>query len=236
MLEVKGIDSYYGHFRVLKNVFLKVEKGEFVVLLGANGHGKSTLLKTICGIMNPTAGHIIFDGQEIHNLIIEQIVEMGLVYIPEERNLFPEMTVMENLILGAHNSNARKEEAKNLDYVFELFPQLKLLEKQLCSGLSGGEQRMVAIGRGLMSSAKFLAVDEPSMGLAPNLTDQVFKTLSEVNKTGVGVLLVEQSINKVLEYADRVYVLDDGKIVFEGGKEDVLNNEQIKDILLGVYE
>jgi branched-chain amino acid transport system ATP-binding protein len=161
---------------------------------------------------------------------------MGLVYIPEERNLFPEMTVMENLILGAHNLNARKKEAENLDYVFELFPRLRLLVKRLCSGLSGGEQRMVAIGRGLMASAKFLAVDEPSLGLAPNLAIQVFKTISEINRNGVSILLVEQSITKALEYADRVYVLEDGKMVFEGGKEEVLTNERIKDVLLGVYE
>jgi branched-chain amino acid transport system ATP-binding protein len=236
MLEVHALDAFYGDFQVLKKVSLNVGKGELVVLLGPNGHGKSTLLKTICGLINPTSGHITFNGEEIQGIRIERVVEMGLVYIPEERHLFPEMTVMENLKLGAYNLNAREKEAENLDYVFRLFPRLRLLEKQIGSGLSGGEQRMVAIGRGLMASARFLAVDEPSLGLAPNLAIEVFEKIGEINKSGVSVLLVEQSITKALQYADRAYVMEDGKIVFEGAKEEVLSNERVKDVLLGVYE
>jgi len=233
MLEVREVDTFYGDFQVLKGVSLNVNEGEFVVLLGPNGHGKSTLLKTICGLVKPTSGQIKFNGKEIHKLPIQKIVEMGLVYIPEERHLFPEMSVMENLKLGAYNPNARQKEAENLDYVFRLFPKVKLLKKRLASRLSGGERRMVAVGRGLMASAKFLAIDEPSLGLAPNLTIEVFKKINEINKSGVSILLVEQSITEALKYADRVYVMEEGKIVFEGKKEEILGNEQIKKVLLG---
>jgi len=233
MLEIREVDTFYGDFQVLKGVSLNVSEGEFVVLLGPNGHGKSTLLKTICGLVKPTSGQIKFNGKEIHKLPIQKIVEMGLVYIAEERHLFPEMSVIENLKLGAYNPNARQKEAENLDYVFQLFPKVKSLKKRLVSRLSGGERRMVAVGRGIMASAKFLAIDEPSLGLAPNLTIEVFKKINEINKSGVSILLVEQSITEALKYADRVYVMEEGKIVFEGKKKEILGNEQVKKVLLG---
>jgi len=235
MLEVHGLETYYGEFKVLKGVSLKVESGEFVVLLGPNGHGKSTLLKTICGLLKPKTGWIKFEGEEIQNLQIQKIVEKGLIYIPEERHLFPEMRVIENLKLGSYNRNARPKLTENMNYVFELFPKVKLLRRRFASQLSGGERRMVAVGRGLMASAKFLAIDEPSLGLAPNLVIEVFKKIHEINKRGVSILLVEQDITETLKYADRVYVMEDGQIVLEGSKEEVLKNKEVKKVLLGIY-
>ncbi len=234
MLEVCEIDTSYGDFRVLKGVSLSVTKGEFVVLLGPNGHGKSSLLKTICGLVQPTSGHIRFNGQEVHKLTAQKIVERGLVYIPEDRRLFPEMTVMENLKLGAYNISARQNEGKQLDYVFQLFPTLQSLKNRRASTLSGGEARMCAVGRGIMSSAKFLAVDEPSLGLAPNLRAEVFEKIAEINKSGITILLVEQNISEVSEYADRIYVMEDGRIIFEGQKEEVLNSDKVREVLLGL--
>jgi len=234
MLKVDKIDSFYDEFQVLKKVSLRVDEGEFVVLIGPNGHGKSTLLKTICGLITPASGSISFKGKEINRISIQKLVEMGVVYIAEDKNLFPEMTVMDNLKLGAYNRNARSEEAENLEYVFHLFPKLKEWSKRFASTLSGGEARMLAIGRGLMSSARFLALDEPSLGLAPNLRVDVFNKISEINKDGISILLVEQNVSQVLDMLDRIYLMEDGRIVFEGGKKDVLNNERMKEVFLGV--
>ena len=234
MLEVDKVDAYYGEIQVLREVSLKVNDGELVVLFGPNGHGKSNLLKTICGLHACSSGHIKFDGIEINKLPSQKIVEMGLVYVAEDRRLFPEMTVMENLKMGAYNINARGEEGKNLDYVFQLFPRLAERKNQLASTLSGGEARMLAIGRGVMSSAKFLALDEPTFGLAPNTSTEVFRIVTEINKDGVSIVLVEQSVVHASELADRIYLLEDGRIVFEGGKEEALNNEHVKAVFLGI--
>jgi len=234
MLEINKVNTFYGEFQVLKDVSLKVNDGELVVLFGPNGHGKSTLLKTICGLLTPASGSIKFNGEEITKLPTQKIVEMGLVYIAEARHLFPEMTVLENLKLGAYNANARRKEAENLDYVFQLFPRLKGWRNRLASTLSGGEARMLAIGRGLMSSAKFLAIDEPSFGLAPHLRIDVFKKIGEVKKSGVSILLVEQAIAEATELADRVYLMEDGRIVFEGDKEEALSNKTVREAFLGV--
>ena len=234
MLEVNKVDAFYGEIQVLKEVSLKVNDGELVTLLGPNGHGKSTLLKVICGLQKPRSGNVKFNGMEINKLPSQKIVEMGIVYVSEERNLFPDLTVMENLKMGAYNINARRDENTNANYVFQLFPILEKRKKQLASTLSGGERRMLAIGRGLMSSAKFLALDEPSLGLAPNLADDVFNGISEINKRGISILLVEQSIMRASELANRIYFMEDGKIVFEGGKEEVLSNEHIKSAFLGM--
>ena len=204
MLEVDKVVANYGEIPVLREVSLKVNDGELVVLFGPNGHGKSTLLKTICGLHACSSGHIKFDGIEINRLPSHKIVEMGLVYVAEDRRLFPEMTVMENLKMGAYNINARGKEGKNLDYVFQLFPLLAERKKQLASTLSGGEARMLAIGRGVMSSAKFLALDEPTLGLAPNTSAEVFRIVNEINKGGVSIALVEQSVVHASELADRV--------------------------------
>jgi len=234
MLEVKELSTFYGEFQALHDVSLKVDDGEFVITLGPNGHGKSTLLKTICGLLPPTSGSIKFDGKEISKLPAQKLVKMGIVYIAEDRHLFPQMTVLENLKLGAYNISARSKEAKNLDYVFELFPKLKEWRKRQTQTLSGGEARMLAIGRGLMSNAKFLAIDEPSLGLAPHLRTDVFRKIGEINESGISILLVEQNVVEILELADRIYLMEDGRIVFEGGKEEALSNKQVKEVFLGM--
>ena len=234
MLSVNEINSFYGEFRVLYDVSLQVNDGEFVVVFGPNGHGKSTLLKTICGLHPPASGTIKFDGKETTGLPALKLVEMGVVYIAEDRHLFPQMTVLENLKLGAYNTNARSKEAESLDYVLELFPRLKERLKKQAQTLSGGEARMLAIGRGLMSNAKFLAIDEPSLGLAPNLRAEVFKKISDINKGGITVLMVEQDVTEAAEYVDRIYLVEDGRIVFEGTEEEVFKNEHVKEVFLGI--
>ena len=234
MLNVNKINSFYGEFRVLYDVSLQVNDGELIVVFGPNGHGKSTLLKTICGLHHPVSGSISFDGKEITGLSTLKLVEMGVVYIAEDRHLFPQMTVLENLKLGAYNTNARSKEAESLDYVLKLFPRLTERMDKQAQTLSGGEARMLAIGRGLMSNAKFLAIDEPSLGLAPNLRAEVFKKISDINKGGITVLMVEQDITEAAEYADRIYLVEDGRIVFEGTEEEVSKNEHVREVFLGI--
>lgn len=235
MLEIDKINSFYGEFHSLKDVSITVKDGEFVALFGPNGHGKSTLLKTLCGLLSPTSGSIKFNGVEMTRLPTETIVEMGIVYIAEERHLFTDMTVLENLKLGAYPRHARRDEKKNLEYVFHLFPKLKEFEKRPASTLSGGEARMVAIGRGLMSSAKFVAADEPSFGLAPNLRAEVFQKIKEINRErGISILLVEQNVVEASPLADRIYVMEDGRVILEGEREEVLSNEQVRKTFLGL--
>ena len=216
MFETKGLCSAYGDIRVLYDVDLHIEKGEIIALFGPNGHGKSTLLKAIAGVHPAKSGSILFDGTEISRTPPHEIVSMGIAYIPEERFLFPDMTVMENLNMGAYNVNARKSKKENLDFVFDVFPRLAERKTQLCSTLSGGEARMVAIARGLMSNATFLMVDEPSIGLSPGMKFAVFEAIQKVNRErGITVLLVEQEIEHALRMADRVYQIRKGKILFE---------------------
>lgn len=234
MLEVREINSFYGEFQVIRNVSIAVDESQLIVLLGPNGHGKSTLLKTICGLITPSSGSIRFNGTEIAGLSTGKIVQMGLTYIAEERHLFPEMTGLENLKLGAYVSNARQKEAENLEYVFKLFPRVQERQKQFASTLSGGEARMLAIARGIMSNAKLLAIDEPSLGLSPLLRAYVLEKIVEINESGMTVLLVEQSVPKVSEISDRIYLMEDGEIVFEGGKEEALSDEHIKSVFLGI--
>ncbi len=234
MLKVENIDFFYGEIQVLSDITIKVLEGEFVAIFGPNGHGKSTLLKTICGLLKPKAGRVIYNGKEISHQPAQTIVKEGLVYIPEDRHLFPEMTVMENLRMGAYVRHARSKLEENLDFVFHLFPKLTDLRHRAASGLSGGEARMLAIGRGLMSHPQFLAIDEPSLGLAPNLRVDVFEAIEEIRKRGTSILLVEQSTAIATKYAHRIYAIEDGRIVFEGTKDDALNDEEIRKILLGI--
>jgi len=234
MLEVSKINSFYGEFQVLHDISLQVGDGELVVVFGPNGHGKSTLLKTICGLHPAASGSIKFDGKDIANLGSLKLVEMGLIYIAEDRHLFPQMTVLENLKLGAYNTQARFKEAENLDYVLELFPKLKDRINQPAETLSGGEARMLAVGRGLMSNARLLAVDEPSLGLAPNLREEVFKKISNINKAGITVLMVEQDVTEASEYTDKIYLVEDGRIVFEGNREEVMSNKHVRAVFLGI--
>ncbi|MBC8254973.1 MAG: ABC transporter ATP-binding protein, partial [Ardenticatenia bacterium] len=193
MLEAHRVDSFYGDMQVLRQVSLKVSEGEIVALFGPNGHGKSTLLKAISGLHPPTSGSITYKGQEISNLPAHKIVEMGLAYIPEERHLFRDMTVLENLRLGAYNVHGREKIKENLEFVYEIFPRLAERKNQLCSTLSGGESRMVAIARGLMSGVSLLLVDEPSIGLAPGLKKAVFEAIQKINReANITILIVEQ--------------------------------------------
>ncbi len=234
MLKVNNINFFYGEVQVLTNVSLEVNEGGFVAIFGPNGHGKSTLLKVICGLLRPVSGSVEYDGKTVGGLRTQDIVNAGLVYVPEDRHLFPEMTVLENLKMGAYCKNARATESENLDYVFHLFPKLERLSKQVASSLSGGEGRMLAIGRGLMSNPRFLAIDEPSFGLAPNLRVDVFKAINEIRERGVSILLVEQSTSIASDYADRVYVLEDGKVVFEGDSDQALSSEVFRKVCLGI--
>ncbi len=216
MLSVSEINVYYEALHVLKNVTLRVAEAELVALFGPNGHGKSTLLKAIAGIQPAAYGRIEFRGLDITRLAPHRIVRLGISYIPESRDLFPDMSVEENLRMGAYTLKSRSELKNNLSLAYELFPRLAERRKQLASSLSGGESRMVAIGRGLMSSARMLLVDEPSIGLSPALRKQVFSSLRKVKEEArITVLVVEQEIGEALALADRVYVLNKGHILFE---------------------
>jgi len=234
MLGIENITVHYGEFQVLDDLCLEVHEGELVVLIGPNGHGKSTLMKAICGLLTPSIGRIHYKQDDITNTPSQKRVEMGITYIAEDRHLFPEMTVQKNLKLGAYNKNARKDEAKNLKYVFELFPRLKERTHQLASTLSGGEARMLAIARGLMSNAELLAIDEPSLGLAPNLRVEVFNAIRKVHDQGLTILVVEQSIPEICESANRIYLMEEGRITFSGGIEEAKNNPKLKEAFLGM--
>lgn len=234
MIKIQNMNAYYGDFHVLKDVALTVEQGQIVVMLGPNGHGKSTFLKAICGLVEKVSGIIDYNGSNIAGMGAEKLVNQGITYIAENRELFPEMTVLENLKLGAYSKSARGHEKKNLEKVFSLFPRLADRKGQFASTMSGGEARMLAIARGLMSNAKFLAIDEPSLGLQPNLRDEVARIIKEINDQGMTVLVVEQNIPQITELADKLYVLEEGKISFEGSKEDALGNDHLKEIFLGM--
>lgn len=216
MLRIRDVTSAYGDIQVLRGVSLDVADGEIVALLGPNGHGKSTLLKAIAGVHPVTGGSIELDGEEIVTEPPHRIVQRGIAYIPEERYLFPEMTVFENLRLGAYTRRARERFEENLAFVYEIFPPLRERRGQACQSLSGGEGRMVAIARGLMSGARILLVDEPSIGLAPGLKKGVYEAIRRINQqAGISVLLVEQEIDHALRLASRVYLLKKGEILFE---------------------
>ncbi len=234
MLEVENVSTFYGEYQAIHDVSLRVESGQLVSIFGPNGHGKSTLLKTICGLMKPASGVIRFEGKEIQGLPSHKLVEMGVVLISEERHLFPEMTVMENLRLGAYAKNARKKEAENLEFVFGMFPKLKIFAKKAALTLSGGEARMLAIGRGLMANARFLAIDEPSFGLAPILRTQVFEQIVALRDRGLSILLVEQTTGDIAEKSDYIYLLEDGRIAFSGSKDEALRDDVVRKVFLGI--
>jgi branched-chain amino acid transport system ATP-binding protein len=234
MLQITDLNAYYDQFHVLRQVSCEVREGEMVVLLGPNGHGKSTLLKSICGLVDKLDGAITYKGEKIAGWSTERLVNRGVIYIAENRELFGEMTIMENLKLGAYSKNARQTEKKNLARVFELFPRLASRKKQLASTMSGGEARMLAIARGLMSNAEFLCIDEPSLGLQPSLRVEVFHIIKEINRLGKSLLVVEQNIPQIAELADRIYVLEEGCITFDGKTEDAAGDERLKEIFLGM--
>jgi branched-chain amino acid transport system ATP-binding protein len=215
-LDIQAIDSFYGELQVLRKTSLKLHEGEVVALFGPNGHGKSTLLKAIAGLHPPVAGSIKYMGEDIAAMPSEKIVERGIAYIPEARNLFTDMSVLENLRLGAYNRKARAKVDENLDYVFALFPRLKERQHQIAATLSGGESRMLAVGRGLMSGASLLLIDEPSIGLSPIMKKTVFGAIEKIkSETDMTVLIVEQEVDYSLKLADRVYLFKKGQVVME---------------------
>lgn len=234
MLKVESLSVYYNEARALWDVSLDVEEGSTTVVLGSNGAGKSTILNTLAGLLKPSSGNIIFEGRNINECEPYQRVEMGLSLIPEGRRLFPYLTVEENLEIGAYGKRARADTKKSLEWVDSLFPILRKRRKQLAGTLSGGEQQMVAIARGLMSKPKLLMLDEPSIGLAPIIVLEVFKLIREINDAGVTVLLVEQDVYHTLKVAEKAFVLETGKVVMEGSGEELLKEENIKKAYLGL--
>ncbi|BDV43658.1 ABC transporter ATP-binding protein [Geotalea uraniireducens] len=234
MLTIEKLNFSYGDLQVLWNINLEVKEGEIVTVVGANGAGKSTTLKNISRLVKPNAGTITFDGVDLTKLEPHQVVERGIVQVPEGRKIFPEMTVLENLRMGSYIASARKDRDANVNRVFELFPRLKEREKQLGGTMSGGEQQMLAIARGLMANPKLLLLDEPSLGLAPLLVKFIFEIITEINKQGVTILLVEQNVYQSLRIAHRAFVLETGRVVLSGSGESLLNNEHVKKAFLGM--
>ncbi len=234
LLEVASIVAAYGQVRALWDVSLTVGEGEIVTLLGANGAGKTTTMRVLSGLLRPRSGTVTFDGQSIHRFPPPRIVNAGLVQIPEGRRLWPRMTVLENLELGAYPPHLRAGRHETMGWVFSLFPRLSERKTQLAGTLSGGEQQMLAIGRGLMSRPRLLMLDEPSLGLAPILVREVFNIIGQINARGVTVLLVEQNVRQALEIAHRGYVLETGRIVRSGSAQDLLADPEIKRAYLGL--
>jgi branched-chain amino acid transport system ATP-binding protein len=234
MLEIKNLDVFYGDVQVIWNVSFEVKEGEIVALIGANGAGKSTVLKTISGILRPKKGEIFFEKNPIHKMDPYRLIELGITHIPEARRLFVEMTVEENLDMGSLRGKARSQREKTKEMVFNLLPRLKERRKQLAGTLSGGEQQMLAVGRGLMSLPKLQMFDEPSLGLGPILVKEVFNTIKKIKAEGTTVLIVEQNVKQTLVIADRAYVLENGRIPLQGPGESLLDNEHVKAAYLGV--
>ncbi|MBI5969153.1 MAG: ABC transporter ATP-binding protein [Deltaproteobacteria bacterium] len=234
MLRVNQIEVFYGDVQVLWGVSLRVESRELAALVGANGAGKSTTLNTISAVLRPRTGSIEFEGQRIDHAPASRVVELGISQVPEGRRLFPEMSVLENLDIGSYMPDAKRRRKETLNWVFSIFPVLGEREKQLAGTLSGGEQQMVAVGRGLMARPKLLMLDEPSLGLAPLLVREVFGVIERINSEGVTVLLVEQNVKHTLTVATRAYVLENGRISMEGRGKDLLDNEHVKKAYLGI--
>lgn len=233
-LEVNNIDVSYGDVQVIFDLSMHIQEGEVVSIIGGNGAGKSTLLRTISGLMKPSSGQISFKGRSMHILPPEEIVNHGIVHVPEGRRLFSLMTIKDNLIVGAYNKEADKYKEQTLAQVYEMLPRLKERENQTALTMSGGEQQMVAIGRGLMARPKILMLDEPSLGLAPVLVKSIFETIRKIADQGTTVLLVEQDVNHSLRLSDRGYVLEHGRVALEGKADELLANPHIKEAYLGI--
>jgi branched-chain amino acid transport system ATP-binding protein len=234
MLHVEGLRVRYGQVTALWDVGFDVESGEVVALVGTNGAGKTTTLKAISGQLRPEAGTIRLDGDPLENRSTMEIVERGVIHVPEGRKLFPEMTVHDNLLLGGFHKAARPHQAERLEKVFAIFPRLRERRSQIAGTLSGGEQQMVAIGRGLMAGPRILMLDEPSLGLAPLLVEEMFRVVEEINRQGVTVLLVEQNTEHALRIANRGFVLESGRVVLSGTGAELLENQRVREAYLGL--
>jgi branched-chain amino acid transport system ATP-binding protein len=236
MLEFRGVNTYYGELHVLKDVNYKIDKGEIVCLLGGNASGKSTTMKAVLGIVRPKTGEIFYEGQQINTLPTAARVRLGIAPVPEARRLFPRMTVLENLEMGAYTRRDRENLAEDLERVYGLFPRVKERRQQLAGTLSGGEQQMVAIGRALMARPRLICMDEPSMGLSPAFVDQVFEIIQAINKQGTAIFVVEQNAAMALSIADRGYVLQTGEVVLSGTAKSLLDNQMVQQAYLGQME
>jgi len=234
MLQIDGLEAFYGRVRALANVSLRVDTGEVVALIGSNGAGKTTTLRTISGLVNAARGRISFAGQDVTAVPPAKRVELGIGHVPEGRRLFPRMSVQDNLTLGAYTRNDRDEVEQDRQRVFQLFPRLKERQTQIAGTLSGGEQQMLAIGRAMMTRPKVLMMDEPSLGLAPILVETIFKIIQEINEQGIPILLVEQNAQQALNVAHRGYVLETGSIVKEGTGQELLQSEDVARAYLGM--
>ena len=233
LLDVRDVEVYYGVIRALKGVSLHVNKGEVVALIGANGAGKTTMLHTITGLVPAKSGSIVYDGHELTTMPAHKILPLGMAHVPEGRRIFQQLSVYDNLKLGAYTVKNKAQIEENLRYVYKHFPRLEERKKQVSGTLSGGEQQMLAMGRALMSNPKLILMDEPSMGLSPLLVTEIFQIIKEVSRDGTTVLLVEQNAKKALSIADRAYVLETGSISLEGNAAELINDEQVKKAYLG---
>ncbi len=233
MLEVNNIDVYHGDLQALWDVSLKVEEGELVSLIGANGAGKTTAVETISALLTPASGTVIFNGVRLDKEPTHKVVELGVCLIPEEKGIFPGMSVLENLELGAFTSESRKARGETFEAVYRLFPVLEERKKQVAGTLSGGEQQMLAIGRALMAKPKLLMCDEPSLGLAPLIVKSIFEVIKQINKSGVSILLVEQNVRAALGLAKRAYIIENGRVSGHGDAKSLLDDEKVRDAYLG---
>lgn len=233
MLEVKDLEVYYGVIQAIKGISFHVDKGEIIALIGANGAGKTTTLHTVTGLLSPKSGHVLFEGKDITKVPAHKIVSMGMAHVPEGRRVFAELSVYENLKMGAYTRKDKNEIEESLKNVYKRFPRLEERKNQMAGTLSGGEQQMLAMGRALMSKPKIILMDEPSMGLSPIMVNEIFDIIRSVSESGTTVLLVEQNAKKALSIADRAYVLETGKIALEGKAKDLLEDDSIKKAYLG---
>lgn len=234
MLDLQNINSGYGDLLILEEINLSVQKGEILSIVGSNGAGKSTLMKTICGLVKPSSGQVVFEGQHIDKLSPHKIADLGIAYVPEGRRLFSNLTVLENLLIGSYRPSVRSSRQINMEEIYDLFPKLAERSNQMAGTLSGGEQQMLAIGRGLMACPRLLMLDEPSLGIAPVITDKIFDVIQKLNKSGLTIIISEQNVRRALKISDRGMVLQTGRIVSEGSSETMLESEEIKKAYLGM--
>lgn len=233
LLEIQELSVWYGEFEVLRNISLELRSGESIGIFGPNGHGKTTILKTISGLLRPKGGNIFFKGKNINGLSPRERVELGIIQVPQGHQLFPRMTILENLMLGAYVARAWRKRKENLEKVFSIFPELEKKKQQVCSTLSGGERQMVAIGRGLMGDAQILMLDEPSTGLAPKVIEKVIEVVRKIRDLGQSLILVEQNAKYLLSLTERIYLIEIGEVVAKGGGQDLLSNDRIKEVYFG---
>lgn len=234
MLKLDNIDAHYGKLHILRQIDLEVKEGEVVSIIGSNGAGKSTIINTISCFIKPSAGSIEFCGKQIKGLFPHQVAKLGIIQVPERRHVFPQMTVLENLEMGAYLKHARADRKKSMETVFELFSELKKMKSRLAESLSGGEQQMLATARGLMSLPRLILLDEPSLGLAPLMVQGLFNKITAINESGTTVLLVEQNVLVSIRICDRAYVMESGRIVLSGNSDEILENAYVKKAYIGI--